>query len=100
MLVTTTIDGTKATMVIEGRLTVTTSPELEAEVASLPESVVDVVMDLAGLEYISSAGLRVLVGTQKLASKRGGTLTLVHPVDEVYDIFEMTGLTEIFSFER
>ena len=54
-------------------------------------------IDLANLEYVSSAGLRVLVGAQKLASRAGGELRLLHPSKDVRDIFEMTGLAEIMT---
>ena len=63
-------------------------------------SVRDFDFDLSNVSYIASAGLRVLVMASKLADKRGGTMRLLHPVDEVMDILEMTGLTEVFSIER
>ena len=100
MNITTTIDGAKAAMSIDGKLTVATSPELEGEISSLPEAVKEFDLDLAGLDYISSAGLRVWVATQKLAERRGGSMILRHPSDEVYDIFDMTGLADVFTIER
>lgn len=96
----TTIDGNTATIAVEGRLSVATSIDLENEVSGLPESVDTFIFDLAGLEYISSAGLRVLVSTQKLATQRGGSMTLCNPTSEVYDVFEMTGLADIFTIEK
>lgn len=100
MNLTTTLDGNQATIAIEGKLSVATSPDLEKEISSLPATVSDFTLDLSDLEYISSAGLRVLVSSQKLMSKREGTLMLMHPTDEVYDIFEMTGLSEVFTIKR
>lgn len=102
MDITTSIDGTKAIVVVSGKLTVATSPDLEEKVAELDGtgSVVDYDIDLSGLEYISSAGLRVLVSTQKLAARKGGTMRLLHPTDEVMDVFEMTGLSEVMTVER
>lgn len=99
MNITTAIDGNTAKITVEGKLSVATSPELESAVMGLPESVINFDFDLSGLDYISSAGLRVLVTTQKLATQRGGTMILRHPVSDVYDVFEMTGLTEIFTIE-
>ena len=96
----TTVEGTTATIAVEGRRSVATSIELENEVSGLPETVNSFDFDLSGLEYISSAGLRVLVSTQKLATQRGGTMVLRNPTSEVYDVFEMTGLADIFTIEK
>ena len=52
------------------------------------------------LEYVSSAGLRVLVMTQKLAARRGGTLTLLNTTDDVQEVLEMTGLADVFDIKR
>lgn len=100
MDITTELDGTKATITVSGKLTVTTSPMLEDAVQQLAENAVDFVIDLTDLDYISSAGLRVLVGTQKLAAQNGGSMRLLHPTDSVVEIFEMTGLSEILDIER
>lgn len=100
MNITTNIDGATANISVDGKLSVATSPDLESAVTSLPESVSDFVIDLAKLDYISSAGLRVLVTTQKLAQHRGGSMVLRTPNDEVMDVFEMTGLSEVFTIER
>lgn len=100
MNIATNIDGTTARIAVEGKLSVATSPDLEAEIMGLPESVTTFDIDLAQLEYISSAGLRVLVSTQKLASKRGGDMVLRNPNDEVTDVFDMTGLSDVFTIER
>lgn len=97
MQITKTIDGSKATIAVEGKLTVATSPELEATVRDLADTIVDYDIDLSALEYISSAGLRVLVSTQKLAGQRGGTMQLLHPTADVMEVFEMTGLSEVMN---
>ncbi len=89
----------KATIEIEGKLSVATSPELETAVRGLPQDVSDIAMDLSKLEYISSAGLRVLVATEKLCASRGGKMTLLHPIDEVMEVFDMTGLADVFTIE-
>lgn len=90
----------KVLFAIEGKLTAQTSGELEAAIGKVDPSVRDFDFDLSNVSYIASAGLRVLVMASKLADKRGGTMRLLHPVDEVMDILEMTGLTEVFSIER
>lgn len=100
MEITTSIDGTKATIVVVGKLTVATSPELEEAVHQLSDTATDFVIDLTDLEYISSAGLRVLVSTQKLAAQKGGELLLLHPTADVMEVFEMTGLSEVLTIEE
>ena len=100
MNVQTVVDGDHASLTIEGRLAVTTSPDLEAEIEKLPATVSNIDFYLADLEYISSAGLRVLVTTQKIVTQRGGTMVLHNPNDEVYDVLDMTGLIDVFTIER
>ena len=99
MELTTTVNDNAATIAISGKLSVATSPELEAAVTGLPETVDTFYMDLTDLEYISSAGLRVLVSTEKLAVQRGGQMRLLHPNEEVTEIFDMTGLADVFTIE-
>lgn len=89
----------KATVAITGKLSVATSPELEAAVHGLPQDTGNIEMDLTNLEYISSAGLRVLVATEKLCASRGGKMRLLHPIDEVMEVFDMTGLADVFTIE-
>ena len=100
-IATTTCEG-KATITVSGKLTVNTSPELEATVRELDAtgSIVDYDIDLSGLEYISSAGLRTLVATHKLANGKGGTMRLLCPTDTVYEILDTTGLVDIMTIER
>ena len=100
MNVQTVVDGDHASLTIEGRLSVTTSPDLEAEIEKLHATVSNIDFYLADLEYISSAGLRVLVTTQKIVTQRGGTMVLHNPNDEVYDVLDMTGLIDVFTIER
>ena len=99
MEIKTTVEGTKATLEIDGKLTVNTSPDLSAAIEALPDNVADVVIDLAHVSYIASAGLRVLVATDKLAVKRGGAMHLLNPVDDVMNVLEMTGLSDVFDIE-
>jgi anti-sigma B factor antagonist len=97
MDITTSLDGTTATIVVAGKLTVATSPSLEEAVQQLADTATDFDIDLTDLEYISSAGLRVLVSTQKLATQRGGSIRLLHPTEDVNEVFEMTGLSEVMT---
>ena len=91
------IEGNKATLVLGGKLTVQTSPDLSDVVDKLPESVCDVDVDLTNMTYVASAGLRVLVAIDKLTVARGGTMRVLHPCPDVMEVLEMTGLSEVFT---
>ena len=81
----------------EGRLDTTTAPELEAELKNL-EGVTELKFDLAGLEYISSAGLRVLLSAQKTMNKQG-SMIILNTRPEIMDIFEITSFTDILNIQ-
>ena len=100
MEIATKIEGNKATIDITGKLTVQTSPDLSAAVDQLPADVCDIDIDLTNMDYVASAGLRVFVATEKLVVKRKGTMRLLHPCEEVMEVFEMTGLSEVFTVEQ
>lgn len=100
MQIKTSVDGNKATMHVAGKLTVQTSPDLNAAIEDLPRNVNELVIDLERVEYIASAGLRVLVAADKMVVRRGGSLVLQHPVDDVMEVLEMTGLADVFNIER
>ena len=90
--------GEMLTLKIEGRLDTTTAPELEKTINEQSEGIKDLVMDMEKLEYISSAGLRVLLAAQKKMNKIG-TMKLTHVCDAVMEVFEMTGFSDILVFE-
>ena len=90
--------GEMLTLKIEGRLDTTTAPELEKTINEQSEGIKDLVMDMEKLEYISSAGLRVLLAAQKKMNKIG-TMKLTHVCDAVMEVFEMTGFVDILVFE-
>ena len=86
------------TLAVEGRLETTTAPELEAVVKSELDGVSVLVLDFAKLEYISSAGLRVLLAAQKIMNKQGEMkVTGVNEI--VNEIFEITGFADILTIE-
>ena len=91
-------NGEMLTLKIEGRLDTTTAPELEKTINEQSEGIKDLVMDMEKLEYISSAGLRVLLAAQKKMNKIG-TMKLTHVCDAVMEVFEMTGFSDILVFE-
>lgn len=89
-------NGTELTMKISGRLDTLTAPQLEKEVTEGLNGVTDLVMDFSDLEYISSAGLRVLLLTSKLM-KGKGTFVLKNLREEIKEIFEVTGFIDIMK---
>ena len=84
------------TYVLEGRLDTVTAPELEKELKTLPEEELALVLDFEKLSYISSAGLRVLLSTQKARGARGGMI-LERVNDTIMEIFDVTGFSEILT---
>ena len=97
MLITKTATGNELTIAIEGRLDTTTAPQLEKELEAL-SSVKELVIDMAKLVYISSAGLRVLLKAQKIMNKQG-KMTVKNASNEIKDIFEVTGFDELLNIE-
>ena len=99
MEITTTYEGDAATITPVGHLNTNTSGELERELARTFEKSNDVVLDFSQVEYLSSAGLRVLVGAQKQMATCGGSLRIVNLIDEVREVFEITGLIDVMNVE-
>ncbi len=90
------LDGTSLTIAISGRLDTNTAPDLEDALEA--PGVTAITFDLAGLEYISSAGLRVLLAAQKrLMSSGGGKVRLANPNDMVKSVLDITGCLDIFE---
>ena len=82
----------------KGHLDTLSSPELEAELKSSMPDAESLVMDLSGLEYISSAGLRVLLSAQKVMSKKGG-MKVINCNEVVKEVFEVTGFVDVLDIE-
>ena len=91
-------NGTALTLALEGRLDTMTAPQLEAELKSALPSVEALTFDLEKLEYISSAGLRVLLSAQKTMNKQG-TMKVTHANEMILEIFEVTGFSDILTIE-
>ena len=100
MDIKTTIDGTHATVALVGNLTVATAPSLEAAFADLPEDVSDITLDLAELDYVASAGLRVVVAQDKKSRQDGGMVRITNPSEEVMEVFDVTGLVDILEIAQ
>ena len=99
MTIQKTPEGTKLTVAIEGRLDTTTAPQLEGELRSCLGGVTELVIDLETLDYISSAGLRVLLSAQKTMNQQG-SMVVTHVKPEIMDIFEVTGFVDIMTIEE
>ncbi len=89
-------NGTDMKIMIEGRLDTTTAPELEKYVDDNIGDTKDLTFDLEKLEYVSSAGLRVLLSTQKKMNKVG-SMTIINANDVIMEIFEVTGFSDIMT---
>lgn len=85
------LEGGKLTLKVSGRLDTNTSPDLEAAIKL--DGVSEVVFDFAGLEYISSAGLRILLATQKAMMACDGKMAVANPNAMVLGVFDMTGMS-------
>lgn len=83
---------------LEGRLDTTTAPELEQEIKNRLDGVTELVMDFARLDYISSAGLRVLLSAQKVMGKQG-SMKVIHANEMVMEVFKVTGFADILTIE-
>ena len=84
------------TVGLEGRLDTVTSPDLEKRLSEELPGVTSLVLDLEGLSYISSAGLRVLLSAQKIMNVQG-TMKVTHVCDTIMEIFDVTGFSDILS---
>ena len=90
------VEGGKALFSLEGRLDTVTAPDLEKELKASLDGVTDPQLDFETLEYISSAGLRVLLAAQKTMAKQG-SMTLTHVNETIMEIFEVTGFSDILT---
>lgn len=93
-------DGQKLTISLNGRLDTTTSPELEKEMGESLSGITDLTFNMTELAYISSAGLRCLLAAQKKMNAASGTMVIRGASDEILEIFEVTGFTDILTIEK
>jgi len=98
MTIQRTVNGKELTLALSGRLDTTTAPQLEAEIKENIADVENLVLDFGELEYISSAGLRVLLAAQKAMQKQGKMK--ICKVDEtIMEVFEITGFSDVLTIE-
>lgn len=94
-----TLEGEKLLVKLVGRLDSVTAPELEESLKGELESIKEVEFDFSDLEYISSAGLRILLSTQRTMSKQDGEMSVGGCNDTILEIFEVTGFSDIFTIK-
>lgn len=93
-----TVENNTAAVSLEGRLDTVTAPELEKALVELIPDLTELKLDFTDLDYISSAGLRVLLAAQKAMNKQG-SMTLTHVNEAVMEILEVTGFTDILTIQ-
>ena len=98
MNITKNQNGASLQVILSGRLDTTTAPQLEAELRSSLGGITELILDFAEIEYISSAGLRVLLAAQKIMNKQG-TMVIRNTNDSVNEVFEITGFVDILTIE-
>ena len=96
MTITKTAENGTLRIALEGRLDTNTAPQLEAELKTSLSGITELELDFSGLEYISSAGLRVLLAAQKTMSRQG-KMTIRNVNETIMEVFEITGLVEILT---
>ncbi len=92
------LNGKTLEIALQGRLDTTTSPDLEAELKKSLDGVDNLVMDFSKLEYISSAGLRVLLSAHKIMATKGG-MKIINVNEIVHEVFDVTGFVDILNIE-
>ena len=98
MKLTKTTQEKTLNLAIEGRIDTTTAPQLEAELKSSVSGITELYLDFAGVEYISSAGLRVLLSAQKVMNRQG-KMVITNVNEAVMDVFDVTGFVDILTIE-
>ena len=98
MNITKNLNGTTLEIALEGRLDTMTAPELEAELKKEMAGAESLVLDFSKLDYISSAGLRVLLSAHKAMTAKGG-MKVTHVNEIVQEVFEVTGFTDVLTIE-
>lgn len=98
MTITKTKDEGKLTVAIEGRLDTSTAPQLDSLLKDSLDGVTELILDFGALEYISSAGLRVLLSAQKVMNKQG-SMVVRNAADMVKEVFDVTGFSDVLTIE-
>ena len=98
MIIKKSWNGSELIVFVSGRLDTITAPQLESDLKDSIEGVTSLILDFSDLSYISSAGLRVLLSTQKQMLKQG-KMVIRNVNEAIHEVFEITGFTEILTIE-
>ena len=98
MTIQKSMNGSTLEIALEGRLDTVTAPELEAELKQSMDGAESLIFDFSKLDYISSAGLRVLLSAHKVMSRKGG-MKVTHVNEIVQEVFDVTGFADILTIE-
>lgn len=99
MTIKKTVDGSTLVLALEGRLDTTTAPQLENELKVSLYDTKALTLDMEKLEYLSSAGLRVLLAAQKQMQKQQGNMVIVNVNEIIMEVFEVTGFVDIITIK-
>ena len=98
MNIAKTVEDTRLTLLLSGRLDTSTAPALEATLQESLPGITELFFDFKELDYISSAGLRILLSAQKTMSKQG-SMVIRNVSEDIYEVFDITGFTDILTIE-
>ena len=99
MVIEKNLNGSELIVRVAGRMDTTTAPAVEAELKNSIGDIEKLVLDFSELEYISSAGLRVILSTQKTMNKQGGEMVIRNVNETISEIFDVTGFSDILTIE-
>lgn len=99
MTINKKVEGGKMTLALEGRLDTTTAPQLENELKVSLYDIKELTLDLEKLEYLSSAGLRVLLAARKQMAKQFGKMVVMNVNETIMEVFEVTGFVDIITIK-
>ena len=98
MTIKKNVEDTRLTILLSGRLDTSTAPSLEAALQESLPGMTELIFDFKELEYVSSAGLRILLSAQKTMSKQG-SMVIRNVSEDIYEVFDITGFTDILTIE-
>ena len=99
MTVTTKLEGTRLTVSAEGKMGTTSAPEFEKAVRDNIDGITELVFDLEKLDYMASAGLRILLSAAKVMKKQG-SMKIIHVTEPVMEVFTFTGMADVMDIEK
>ena len=99
MTVTTKLEGTRLTVSAEGKMGTTSTPEFEKAVRDNIDGITELVFDLEKLDYMASAGLRILLSAAKVMKKQG-SMKIIHVTESMMEVFTFTGMADVMDIEK